>query len=234
MIPTYVLIGAGGTGSILFQPLSRYLSAHHRNKGDDTWVLAVIDGDELAAHNLDRQLFAPNYIDENKAVALVGTYGGDAVPVPEFLTDENIAKRINDGDVVIIAADNYKVRERIERHARNLDNIVVINGGNEMYNGSVQLYVRKDGQDVTPRLSWMHDEILSGTEDPAALDCIARAQLPGGGQTIVANMMAATQVLNVLDQYLTGRDINWHEVQFDLNTGNARSYDWRTVEGWQS
>jgi molybdopterin/thiamine biosynthesis adenylyltransferase len=238
VIPVYVLIGAGGTGSILFDCLNRYLNAYHVNR-EEAHIVAVIDGDELQAHNLDRQLFQGNYVGENKANALVAIYGNETTrAVPEFLSDENVTNRINDGDIVLIAADNFDVRNRIQRHGMTLDNITVINGGNESTDGSLQMWIRRNGENITPPLSFMHDEILRPSPfDPSTLDCQQLATLPGGEQTIIANMMSATQILNAvrtLHEWQEGvQELRWSEIFYDLNTGNAKSFDNRIIEGWQ-
>lgn len=233
----FVLIGAGGTGSILFDPLVRYLSTHFRDK--DPFILAVIDGDEIEPKNLDRQLFAGNAIGLNKADALVATYESDQLrAIPEFLSDDNIETRINDGDIVLIAADNFDVRARVQRRGMALKNITVINGGNENTDGSLQIWIRRKGKNITPPLSFMHDEILrESPHDPSKLNCQQRAEIPGGEQTIIANMMSATQILNAVRRVLTWTPTQtfggWHELYFDLNTGNAKAFDNRTIDGWQ-
>lgn len=243
----YVLVGAGGTGSLLMQPLLRYLETYHRNTESD-FRLAVIDGDNIELHNLDRQMFEGYQNNENKATALIALYGDDNCrAIPEFLGDDNIADRIFDGDTVIICADNYDVRARIERHVLTLANINVINGGNESTDGSLQVFIRRDGLNVTPPLSWMHDEILKPSpHDPSKMSCEERSHIPGGEQTIIANMMSAAQILNAVRLLHQGHfttidpnlfpglpDLNWHELQFDLDTGNTRSSNWRT-DGWET
>lgn len=247
----YVLIGAGGTGSILFPLLVRYLDSYHGNRGDNH-IVAVIDGDHVEAKNLERQMFGGNFIDENKAHALVAQLGHPATrAVPEYLGEENLEKRIFDGDVVLIAADNYDVRRRIERHAMSLGNIVVINGGNESSNGSLQVFIRSEGVNLTPLLSWQHPEILEPSpHDPSAMNCQQIAEMPGGEQTIVANTMSAAWMLNALVQYhewnrvrlVPGAEIPipapepfpWHELHFDLATGRARPNDLRGISGWEA
>lgn len=219
---TYWLIGAGGTGSILYQPLVRMLDTHHG--GPEGWILAIMDGDNLEARNLERQLFPGHAVGENKAVALANTLPHPAVrAIPAYLDDEQAEKRIQDGDAVLIAADNYQVRARIEDRAMALDNVLVINGGNERHDGSVQIFERIHGLNHTPPLSWEHDEIRSSTApDPSELSCLEKAQMPGGEQTIAANMMSATLMLNALRHALT--EIPWLEstIFFDLNTVRVR------------
>ena len=234
MTPTYILVGAGGTGSLLIDPLVRYLRTFHQK---DNFVLAIVDGDNVEQKNLERQAFTTNHVGLNKAAALADfVYGGDTaqiMPVPQFLGEKNIGTLINNGDIVLIAADNYNVRARIEQQALSLDDITVINGGNESLHGSCQIFIRRGGKNITPPLSWMHDEIYTPSEhDPSKMDCIALAKIKGGEQTIIANMMSAAWMLDMLHRLHQAPEnpVIWHETFFDLKTGNAKAYDWRDEE----
>lgn len=194
----YILVGAGGTGSFLFPALIRYLETYHGPR-EDTFTLTVIDGKEVAASKLSRQLFFGRHAGNPKATALVEQYESDpnvVIAVPSYLGPDNISG-IRENSVVLIAADNFPVRARIEEHCQSLQNVTVINGGNEMTDGSLQIYARRDGEDVTPKLSQGHPEVLRDDKrDPAALSCQQIAELPSGEQTIIANMMSATAMLN--------------------------------------
>ena len=235
---TYTLLGAGGTGSILFPSLLRYLETYHRHR-DEEFYLQVIDGDAIEPHNLDRQLFADPTVGDNKAEALVHTSTfdpphGKLFPVPKFLGKENVGKLVRDTDVVLIAVDNYSARALIEERGKELDNIVVINGGNESTDGSCQLWVRREGKNITPPMSHCHPEIqYKGTNDRAAMSCEARAKIKGGEQTIIANMASALAMLNMLRLHHQA-DVpkGGHEVYFDLDTLAMRPEDLRGVEGW--
>ena len=233
----YSLIGAGGTGSFLFPALLRFLENYHGNQGQD-FMLQVLDGDHFTPNNRERQLFEGRYVDENKANTVVAMHGTDkTVALPEYLGDDNIEKRIQDGDYVLIAADNFPVRSKIEKRGLELDNITVINGGNESYDGSCQIWMRRDGKNITPPLSHMHPEIHAPGDDRAEMDCMMAAQLPGGEQTIIANLASATIILNAVRLALEWErdhdNIPFHELFFDLNSGKMRPADWRKVEGWQ-
>lgn len=231
----YILIGAGGTGSILFPALLRYLESYHAER-EDKYTLTVIDGKEVAASKLSRQLFAGRYAGNPKATALIEQYAADpkvVIGVPRYLGADNIGG-IREGAVVLIAADNFPVRARIEEHAQTLQNVTVLNGGNEMHDGSLQLYVRRDGEDITPKMSQGHPEILRDDKrDPAALSCDQIAELPSGEQTIIANMMSATAMLNGLRQVHDWETRNIgpndpprklpEEIFFDLNTFAMRA-----------
>lgn len=200
MTRNYAMIGAGGTGAALFPFLTRYLETYSRER-QEPYTLTVIDGKEVAPSKLERQLFFGRYAGDNKADALIKQYESDPdviIAISSYLGDDNISG-IQSGDVVLICADNYPVRARIEAHALTLDNIAIINGGNEMIDGSLQIMVRRNGENITPPLSQGHPEILSDDGmDHAALSCQQISELPGGQQTILANMMSAIAILNAL------------------------------------
>lgn len=240
----YTLLGAGGTGSFLYPALLRYLETHHSTRGED-WILQVLDGDHFTPENFARQLFEGRYVDENKANAIVAQHSaairGKVYALPEYLGDENIEARVADGDTILIAVDNYPVRSKIEQRGQALQNLTVINGGNEKSDGSCQIWMRRNGKNITPPMSHMHDEIHRPGVDRAAIDCMAAAALPGGEQTIIANLMSATTMLNGLrlthgwEANLAThlQDIPFHEIFFDLDTAKMRTADWRKIEGWE-
>lgn len=215
MTRNYVQIGAGGTGSFLFPALFRYLTTY-KAESDEAFSITVIDGKEVAPSKLHRQLFFDRFAGENKATALVRQYESDpsvVIAVPDYLGEDNI-DGIAENDVVLICADNFPTRARVERHGMTLENLTVINGGNELIDGSLQTWIRRDGQNVTPPLSQGHPEILrEDPDDPSTLSCTQIAELPGGQQTIVANMMSATAMLNAVRQL--------HRWEATHNTDNA-------------
>lgn len=198
----YYLIGAGGTGSILFDPLTRYLRTYYSGQ-ENAYRLFVIDGKEVGESKLERQLFGIEHIGMNKAEAIVEKYALDPnviTSIPAYLDKKNV-KNLSDDAVILIAADNFPVRARIERQALKMENVTVINGGNEMTDGSLQIFIRRNGENVTPPMSQGHPEILrNDRRDPAMLSCEAVAALPGGEQTITANMQSATLMLTALSR----------------------------------
>lgn len=241
----YVLVGAGGTGSHLFRPLCMYLDAYEQDR-DPEWLIHVWDGDHVENNNLARQIFEPSEIQMNKARALAGRMDARHVQAhDQFLSPDSIQAGIQDGDIVIIAADNFFVRKLIEDHARTLDNVTIINGGNEDISGSVQIYVRAEGKDITPRLSHLHPEITNAHDhDRSQLSCAQIAELPGGEQTILANLTSATLILAAIwrhHQELTTKPnpdnhgyIPWTEIQFDHREGTFVPWDVRTTRNWSS
>lgn len=236
----YIMIGAGGTGTHLLAPLVAYLSSHH---GDDDWMLYILDGDTVEVKNLERQLFKDSDVTLNKAEAAAAAHdNGHVRGIPHYLSEENIERYIQDGDTVLICADNFTVRKRIEDRCKTLQNVTVINGGNEKWSGSVQLWVRAAGADVTPRISFLHPEVNDTGPDRAAMTCMQAAALPGGEQTIIANLQSAVWMLTALWRahaflyiHSVKQDpspLTWTELQFSLIDGYVEHIDQRMVTGW--
>lgn len=241
----YLIIGAGGTASLLLPQLLVYLDAKHDHKRDD-YLVVVFDGDDFERKNLDRQFFDPAYVTVNKAVAMEQMYS-TRYPVigrPKFLSRADLDDVMSEGDIVFICADNYTIRAHIEDRARALDTVTVINGGNEKTDGSVQLYIREDGEDKTPRFSFGHPEITPRDgDDRAEMTCAQAAALPGGEQLIVANATAATTMLTALWRFdndlwrlsadqTPDKPTTWTEYQFDLLSGEYYGMDQRRARGW--
>jgi len=225
----YLVVGCGGTGSHLVPPLITYLSSHSND-----WLLGLMDGDDVEEKNFDRQLFEPSALNENKATALRKAYPHikNIAAIPNYLSKDNIADTIQENSVVLICVDNFPVRALIEDHCLTLDNVVVINGGNEIDTGSCQIWVRKDGVNVTPKLSFLHPEIRQPGVDRAEMSCQQIAELPGGEQLITTNMSSALWMLIALMSFHNDT-ISYTELQFNLNAPN-KSYavDQREVPGW--
>ena len=240
----YIMIGAGGTGSHLARPLHTYLTSFH--KGDE-WILHIVDGDVVEEKNLERQAFRPGTVTMNKAKALALMLADEThiKAYSEYVSEENIGRFVRNGDTVFICADNFTVRARIEQTARATDNVTVINGGNEKWDGSVQLWVREKGKDVTPRIGYLHPEIAVGMgDDRAEMTCVQAAQLPGGEQTLIANLTSATWMLtalwrrhangHVLSRKQEPGPLTWTEVQFDALHGTVEHIDQRMSAHWRT
>ena len=238
----FVMVGAGGTGTHLLRPLTAYLRTSHP-EGD--WLLHVVDGDTVETKNLERQLFTPSAVTMNKAAAAVSEMADDGHirAITDYLSEANMNSIIREYDTILICVDNFTVRKRIEDHCLFLDNVTVINGGNESHSGSVQIWVREDGKNKTPRLSWMHPEVaVKIGDDRAEMTCAQAAALPGGDQTIIANAMAATWMLTALWRvhhltYVIPRrgapgPMTWTELQFNFISGYVEHIDQRMSKFW--
>jgi molybdopterin/thiamine biosynthesis adenylyltransferase len=226
----YVLVGAGGTGSHFLAPFLSYIQTQ-----DNPWELRIVDGDDVEVGNLTRQLFNPLFVGMNKARALTLPYEQhrNITAIPVYLDENNIANIIEEGSTVFIAVDNYPVRALIEGYCQTLSDCAIINGGNEFDSGTCQIYLRKDGENLTPKLSYMHPEISLVGKNRSDMSCSEIAALPGGEQLIVANMSSATHMLNALMMIHRG-DIQWTEMAFNLSDFKGNwARDNRKFEGWR-
>lgn len=231
---TYLQIGAGGTGSHFIAPVLAYLETYHRNRGEE-WQYVIIDGDNYDEGNLSRQLFDPGFVTNNKAEAMVTMYNRYPVlAVAAFIGKDDLAQMFNEGDTLFICADNHSIRALVQDRALELNDCVVINAGNEMHDGNVQLWVRQDGENKTPKLTYMHREIVYTAEnDRQPMTCIQAAQLPGGGQLILANQQAAAWMLAALWRFHEGTwTTGWTELQFDLLEGTVHHINMRERRNW--
>lgn len=231
---TYLMIGAGGTGTHFIGPALAYLETFHRDQGTE-WQFVIIDGDNFDIGNMERQLFDPGFVSTNKAEALAQMYNRYPVQaVPRFIAKTDLDQMFQDGDTVFICADNHSIRALVQDRGLELDNCVVINAGNELHDGNVQLWVRENGANITPKLSYMHPEIIfTNEEDRSAMSCQQAAALPGGGQLILANQQAAAWMNAALWRYNTGayRE-GWTELQFDLAAGTVHHINMRERRNW--
>ena len=84
-IGSTLIIGAGGIGSHLAEPLARLLKFHANGKMDMT----IVDGDVYEEGNLGRQMFSMGMIGHNKALVLSDRVAS-GIPLDE--TDERVVE----------------------------------------------------------------------------------------------------------------------------------------------
>lgn len=233
MAQRYAMIGAGGTASYLANPVLRYLNVHHGGSDPDVWQFGVIDGDQVETHNLERQQFGPETVAVNKAKALVAQFPhlSNILAVPEYVGPTNIVQFLNDGVVVFLCVDNFKVRKLVQAYCLTLDNATIINGGNERHTGSCQIFVRRNGENLTPPIDFLHPEMDVDDGDRSAMSCEEIAQLPGGEQLLATNMASGMWMLMALIKLHT--EITWTEMQFNILTGESDAVDYRDSRGWR-
>lgn len=151
------LVGAGGTGSIVLEPLIRLLTYHPNG----TTNINVHDADHYSESNSTRQLFDPEFLDKNKAEALVTRYQHicpSLVAHPHYLTAERLIRNIEDFPLlnnllVILAVDNERSRHNIIKaldSTHNSVNFAVILPGNEFHTASCLVYTRVNGETKFP------------------------------------------------------------------------------------
>jgi molybdopterin/thiamine biosynthesis adenylyltransferase len=140
---------------------------------------------------------------------------------PEYVNTDNISEVIQEDDIVFIGVDNHATRKIISEYVqKSVNNITVISGGNEYTDGNVQIYIRKEGKDLTPSLTAYHPEIETpGDKSPEDMSCQELAE--SAPQLLFTNLTVATIMCWVFYRLVKTEDIpglglDKSEVYFDI------------------
>ncbi|HLC99789.1 MAG TPA: ThiF family adenylyltransferase [Patescibacteria group bacterium] len=212
------VVGIGGIGGALLPILCRFLA--FRSPGAR---VSLIDGDQYEQKNQERQVFdRPG----NKAEVTVGRLVKDFPSLslqsrPEYLHDGNIVSLIREDDVVLLCVDNHATRKLVSDRGEELDNCVIISGGNEYTDGSVQIFWRREGTCHTlPLANDYHPEIrFPKDKNPGEIGCLEATE--STPQLLITNNAIAAVMLSVLYAHLENR-VEYDEVYVDILTGNSR------------
>ena len=220
------VIGAGGIGGALLPVLCRVL-----NYGTAAFEFAdveigVVDGDKFEISNAQRQAF-PEL--GNKADVTVAELEEDfnnlfIRSMPFYVNQDNIGRIIEEGQVVFACVDNHATRKLISDHCETLKNVTVISGGNDYSDGNIQVFIRRDGKNVTlPLANKYHPEIQEpNDENPSDLadreGCLELA--PSDPQLLIANFAIASLMLNAFHALVINK-LDYDEVYKDIITNNA-------------
>lgn len=221
------IIGLGGVGGRTAKDIALLLAASNTSV-----TLTFIDSDQFEPSNATRMHF-------NDFGPKVEVIARDLLPkfveskldvetVVEYVMPSNISKLIRDGDVVITCLDNHASRKLISDWCSTLKNVVLISGGNDGVTnetrgtyGNVQIYIRKDGQDVTEPLTLYHPEIQNPADKPPyELSCTEKmVKYP---QLLLSNIMVSAGILNALYLYLSNA-LHYSEIAMDWADGASNT-----------
>ena len=214
------IIGMGGVGTILADKLSRFLNYTNGSEARIT----IIDADTFEPKNRERQEF--EFAGGKKSIVKASefqekyerlNYGA----FDEYLDPSNVSSMIKSGDIVFVCVDNHKTRKVISDHAKNLKDIVIISGGNEYTDGNVQIFIRKEGRNLTPSLSDYHPEIKNPLDKmPGEMSCeeLARSE----PQLFFTNLGVATFMCFAFYNVMK-TNTSYSEVYFDILSMKADS-----------
>ncbi len=214
-----VIIGLGGIGSILCDKISRF-----RNfKKDQETTITLVDGDYYEEKNFERQdFFSLGNKASVKASELKSRYENiDFKDIPYFVDENIIDKVITEGDTVFLAVDNHKTRKLVSDYAKNLKDITIISGGNDLTDGNVQIYVRKGGENLTPSLTDYHPEI-ENPEDKLPNEMSCEELQNSEPQLFFTNLGVAT-IMCWSFYNIKNMDLTNSEIYFDMKTMRAHS-----------
>jgi len=220
------IVGLGGVGGIVARYLAVFLAAQRAGSR-----LLLIDGDCFEPSNASRMLFGSG---GNKAAVLqaellprVRESPLTLLAIEEYLTQENLSRLVREDDIVLLAVDNHATRKLVSDFCgAQLRNVCLISGGNDgvadgpagkfhrgTY-GNVQIFLRRDGQDISPSLAQFHPEIAQPADrHPLERNCTELVTTVP--QIVFTNLLVATSILGSLWLYLCDR-LHYSEVAFDL------------------
>lgn len=216
------VIGAGGIGSILLPILCQFLDTNNEDVS-----ITIIDGKNYSPKNRTRQLF--NKLG-NKAEVSVEKLSQSTSRLifraqSEYVTDKSILYLLEDGDIIFSCVDNHKTRLLLSDFCSNeLNDVVLFSGGNGFLDGSVQIFARSNGQNITlPIANKFHPEIVTPKDKrPDELSC-EELQV-SSPQLIFTNNMVAAVMLNAFYNYFYAeKKHDYNEVYLDVNTNKVRS-----------
>lgn len=215
------LVGTGGIGTNLVEPLVRML-AYHEN---GTKNITLVDGDEYEEKNQIRQLFDARFVGVNKAKATAQRVAEALIPVQhheEYINKDKFIdlahKTLNNTKapfMVITAVDNHATRKAIIEALDEAEfpNFVFLSGGNGYSNGQGLVYAKIRGEAGTVHPFDKYDDLKYPTDhipgDPGCQD-----EAPAEPQLITANAAAALCLLWTVQAMLDGAE--WfEELHFD-------------------
>jgi molybdopterin/thiamine biosynthesis adenylyltransferase len=226
------LIGLGGVGGTVVRYLAVFLASLKQRLR-----FVLIDGDVFEPSNANRMLFTSHGNKANVIREELLPHFAHAslslIAVPEYVTSSNTARIIHNGDIVVLAVDNHATRKLVSDFCSTcLDDVCLISGGNDgvvlagsnrasrgTY-GNCQIYLRQNGQDLSPSLSRYHFEIQQPEDQsPAEESCTEMVQsVP---QILFTNVAAASAILNAFWLYCCNA-LHYSELSFDIADGLMR------------
>jgi PRTRC genetic system ThiF family protein len=226
---TIVLVGCGGTGGYVVGPLARMIKVSK----DLKIRLVLIDGDDVEEKNLKRQHFIKRDLGRNKAEVMAGRYAGalgmDIHAVPEYLENPDTLRDLqpiiwNNSMVVIGCVDNNASRRVIHKWFMidGTRSKFWIDSGNEESSGQVicgyrpnSVYPRQTEFSL-PTVTEIYPEILDGDlKFNSQLSCAELAEV--APQNMMANVTAATLILNFVHKIIHGKPLDSHGVSFTVD-----------------
>ncbi len=226
-MPAYnpvIVVGLGGIGSHLVEPLARFLSFQ-----EEPPLLLLIDGDTYSRSNQSRQRADASELGTNKAAAQAARlrqFSSLTVTTREtFLDERNVKLHISEKSCVFSCVDNHATRKLLSDALLGLRNGLLLSAGNELTDGNMQVFQRLNGRNISPPLDKYHDEIRYPQDvNPAHLSCDELSRQPQSAQILMANFTAAALLLNAYYTLTRVERLQYAEVYFDIqkNAANPR------------
>lgn len=210
------VIGLGGIGTFLLNTLSRYVNS----LGPPTRNILLVDGDKYELKNEGRQ----DFTDFGQKAIIKAEELGEKFPsidfdvYGQFINRDNV-HILDNSEIIFLCVDNHKTRKVVSDYCRIRSDVLLISGGNELESGNVQVYLRREGKDVTPSLGCYHPEIQDPQDkSPDEMSCEELSK--SEPQLLFTNLTVATIMTWTLHNYckVDYEQSELSEVYFDINT----------------
>jgi len=230
----YIILGAGGIGYHIAEPLARiicYPPACVKDSIKDP-ILWIVDGDVVEDHNLGRQHGA-KAVGINKA-SVLADHVSSVFPelqiqvIKAYLSDQNQAPHrdwLKSGLTVFGCVDNNSSRCFLETLLDDYDDFTWVDGGNDLDSGQAMLWRRAGGSDMCPSLTSCNPEMLHPTSDdafPDQRDC--SKEWPSQPQLALANQAVAQAMLQLWFTQVLNKPVDqprFNMILVDITEGRA-------------
>ena len=199
----FVIVGVGGTGSLLARDIPKLIYQLSSK-------MLLIDGDIVEEKNMIRQSYQRHDINENKAIALsrkINTfYGNICEAYDKYVTKDEIIALLDKYSeyvpVLIGCVDNDKTRALLEATFKKLPQCVYIDSANSEFEGNVFVTLKENERRIGKLRSESYE--LSNDLHPSEKSCEAQAA-EGNTQFLVTNLKMATVIIEHISAILHGK-----------------------------
>lgn len=189
----FIIIGAGGTGSLLARDLPKLLI-------DTSHKMLIVDGDRVEKKNMKRQSYQEHDIGEYKAIALsskINTfYDTRCEALGLYLTKDEIYEYCENNieymPVIIGCVDNDATRKILEETFTRLDYCYYLDSANGEYEGNIYIAIRRENRTS----GVLRSDVYKLSDDLHPLDESCEVQASKGNvQYLVTNNKMANYLL---------------------------------------
>jgi hypothetical protein len=139
--------------------------------------------------------------------------------ITDYVNEANIASIIPDNSLAILTVDNNKTRNIVQKHCLTLNDILLVNGGNELYDGDVTAFMKTGGVLVMDPI-WEGQEQIKNPSDehPEEKSCTER--YVSDPQLFTTNLSVSTEIIKFLTPVILKQTIVWRRKFFDIRASS--------------
>lgn len=199
----FIVVGVGGTGSLLARDLPKLLiGTYHK--------MLLVDGDIVERKNMIRQSYQEQDIGENKAVALAAKintfYDCQCEVLASYVTKDELIEKIKQFPtyvpVLIGCVDNDATRKILESTFHKLSQAIYLDSANFEFQGNI--YTAAKNEDEIVGVLRGQTYRLESDIHPADKSCQEQVA-EGNTQYLITNLKMAMCLLEHCHALITGK-----------------------------